>query len=134
MGVGQRPHGGRSRAAIEEGELAEVVAGVQLGEGVPAAFDCRLALSDHVELMARLALRAHHVSGCHVAWFHHEGDAVELGWQEAGEQRHVTHESLELGRVGHRPNVAFLADRGGASGSGPAANHDAWRRRHQDDP
>ena len=78
-----------------------MVAGAQLGDGVPAVFDRRLPAGDHVELVTRLALGAQHVAGRHLLRVHHQRDAVELGRQEPGEQWDVAHERLQLSQRGH---------------------------------
>ena len=103
--VGERPYGRRARPAIEQGELAEVVAAGQLGDGVPALLDGRLAAGDHVELVAGLALGAHDLTGRHLHGVHHQCHAGDLGRKEPGEQRHVAHQLSQLVLRGHAPNL-----------------------------
>src|SRR5207237_2610818 len=47
---------GVSRAGIEQGQLSEVVAGAEGGNGAPASLDPRRAVHDQIELALALAL------------------------------------------------------------------------------
>ena len=81
---------------IEQGELTEMVAGVQLGDGLTTVFDSDLAGSDHEEQVAGLSLQAHDIAGIRVHRAHHLRDPVELGWQESCKQWYVTQELLQV--------------------------------------
>ena len=110
--LAERPDGRRPGAAVEEGELAEEVTGAQLGDGVPAVLDRRFPARDHVELVTRLTLGAEHVAGRHLLRVHHQGDAVELGRQEPGEQGDLAHERLQLSQLGHARGSYYGRRRG----------------------
>ena len=103
--VAHRPHGRRSRATIEQGELTEVVTRAELGGDLVAVFDGRLAGSDDVELVAGLALRADDLAGRHLHGVHHHRDAIDLRRQQAGEQRYRPDELLQLGSRRHGPKL-----------------------------
>ena len=95
----------RSRTTVEQGELAEVVAPLQLGGDLAVVLDGRLAAGDDVEVVARFALRADDLAGGDLDRLHHQRDAVDLGRQQAGEQRNGADELLQLGPRRHGPTL-----------------------------
>src|SRR6266540_338923 len=79
----------------DQGDLAEVVAGTEPSDFVAADLDLRLALADHEETDAALALLGHGLAGVEGALVHGAGDRLELARIEAAEERDVL---KELGR------------------------------------
>ena len=91
--------------AVEDGQLAEMVTLAELGDRLTCPLHGRLAVGEQEEVAAHLTLVADDVSGRGVGWVHDECDAVQLRGQEPGEQRHISHELLELRPFGHEPTL-----------------------------